>query len=471
VKEDVCQNELELAVLLDGLEPGRWLIVSGERTDVKVPATPISPAQTVRGIPASELVMVADVKQGSPDRAGKRTHTTLTLASPLAYCYRRDTVKVWGNVAPATHGETKSEVLGSGDASRPLQRFTLKQAPLTYVSAPTASGIESTLTVWVNEVRWHETPSLFGLEPTDHVYTTRTDDDGHTVVIFGDGRRGARLPTGAENVRSVYRVGIGKPGNLGSGRITQLVTRPLGVKDVSNPLPATGGADPESRDQARRNAPLAVMSLDRLVSVRDYSDFARTFAGVGRASAARLSDGRSLVVHVTIAGEDDIPISATSELFHNLEAALRDLGDPHVPVQLAVRSLSLLVVAAGVRLLPDFLWDAVEPKIRAALLSALGFERRDLAQDAVLSEAFRAIQSVPGVDYADLDVFNTVEGTLDPQKLKDQLERLKTAPVLDRIRARPAQSETVQGERTILPAELVYLSPAVPDLVLLKELK
>ena len=105
-------------------------------------------------------------------------------------------------------------------------------APLTHVSAQTPSGIESTLAVRVNEVRWREAKSLFGLEPTDHLYTTRTDAEGRTVVIFGDGKRGARLPTGAENVRAVYRVGIGRPGNLGASRISQLVTRPLGVKDV-----------------------------------------------------------------------------------------------------------------------------------------------------------------------------------------------------------------------------------------------
>ena len=81
-----------------------------------------------------------------------------------------------------------------------------------------------------------------------------------------------------------------------------------GLKGVINPLPATGGADRESRDRARRNIPLAVMALDRLVSTQDYADFARTFAGIGKASAKELSNGRQTIVHVTIAKADDIAI-------------------------------------------------------------------------------------------------------------------------------------------------------------------
>ncbi len=496
IETALCGGSLELAGLYDGLKPGRWLIVSGERTDVvakkevkRPDGTKVKVEVPVPGIPAAELVMVAGVEQGAqveempasggqhattppppkePQlRPGERNHTTLVLASPLSYCYKRADVKVWANVAPATHGETKAEVLGSGDASKPLQRFQLKQSPLTYVPAATPSGVESTLRMRVNDILWHEAESLFGLEPADRVYTTRRSDAEETTVVFGDGKRGARPPTGSENVRAVYRVGLGKPGNLGTGRISQLVTRPLGVKDVINPLPATGGADPESRDQARRNTPLAVMALDRLVSVQDYTDFARTFAGIGKASAVRLSDGRSQVVHVTIAGEDDIPIDETSALFRNLEAALRQFGAPHLPVQVEVRDLSLLVLAAGVRLLPDYDWEKVSPKVRAALLDAFAFDRRDLAQDALLSQAVRAVHGVPGVDYVDVDVFDSVKGTLD----KDELKKRTNLGLKNRIQARPAALEEPGGDRAIRPAELLYLSPAVPDTVILKEIK
>ena len=67
-------------------------------------------------------------------------------------------------------------------------------------------------------------------------------------VIFGNGRQGARPPTGRENIAAVYRNGIGQSGNVKAGQISQLGTRPLGVKEVVNPLPSTGGAVTRSKD-------------------------------------------------------------------------------------------------------------------------------------------------------------------------------------------------------------------------------
>ena len=61
-----------------------------------------------------------------------------------------------------------------------------------------------------------------GAGPERSRFITRTDDDGRTVVVFGDGEHGARLPTGVENVKALYRSGIGKGGNVRAEQISQL---------------------------------------------------------------------------------------------------------------------------------------------------------------------------------------------------------------------------------------------------------
>jgi hypothetical protein len=272
IDDDVYGSRIELGALYDGLRAGRWIIVSGERTDI--------PDTT--GIRGSELVMISAIEQSyDANLPGDKVHSTLVLANKLAYTYKRATVTIYGNVAEATHGETRKEVLGSGNASQTLQAFTLKQPPVTFVSAATTSGVESTLHVRVNDVEWKESDTLAGLQSQDRSFITKTGDDAKTTVVFGNGEQGSRLPTGVENVTAVYRSGIGKGGNVKAGQISIALTKPLGVKEVINPIRASGGADQETRDQARRNAPLAVMALDRLLSTRDYADFARTFAGIG----------------------------------------------------------------------------------------------------------------------------------------------------------------------------------------------
>ncbi|MFE7189600.1 putative baseplate assembly protein [Kitasatospora sp. NPDC057541] len=467
VTEDVHGDRIELARLHDGLTPGRWIVVEGERTDI--------PHTT--GVRASELAMIAGVEQGvDPRLPGDTVRTTITLSADLAHRYRRDTVRILGNVVRATQGATRDEAIGSGDAGVPGQRFALWQSPLTWLAADTPGGARSTLEVRVDGVRWHEVDSLAGRGPDERVYVTATATDGRTTVTFGDGVHGSRLPTGRENVRARYRIGIGAPGNVGAGRITQLTTRPLGVSAVVNPLPATGGADPDGPGLARRTVPLAVTSLDRLVSVPDYEDFTRSRAGIGRAAATRLSDGRRELVHVTVAGVDDIPLTDGSDPVRTLRSALTAYGDPRLPVEVAPRELVLLVVALSVGLDPDHSWDVVEPALRRALLDRLGYAGRQLGQSAHLSEVLATAQAVPGVDRADVDAFTGVPGSLTPEGLEQLPEQLArpwpTVPARlarfeerrYRVRDPAGESLTDVAARHGIPlAELLRLNPGITD--------
>jgi predicted phage baseplate assembly protein len=360
---------------------------------------------------------------------------------------------------------------------------------VTFSAAPTADGAASSLELRVNDVRWHERRSFVGAAPTDHVFTTETDADARTTVVCGDGRTGARLPTGVQNVTAVYRSGIGKAGNVDAKQISLLGTRPLGLTEVVNPLPATGGANADRGEQLRRNIPIALQALDRLISVRDYQDFARAFAGIGKASAVQLPDGEQKVVHVTIAGVDDIPILESDDLFLNLGEAFALLGDARQPVMLAVRELVMLVIDAGIKVHPDHRWEVVEPKIRRALLNAFGFEAHELGQSVSGSEVLAVIQRVPGVEYADLNAFGGIPERVRVIVDEKPSRRLITAPqVAARVREIAATSAGppshdcpwppifcpvraslahIDADGLIAPAQLVMLSPDVPDSLIL----
>ncbi|MET9424687.1 putative baseplate assembly protein [Streptomyces sp. NPDC006540] len=469
--EDVHGDELELAELYDGLRPGRHLIVSGERTDV----LPGSPGAS--GVAGTELVVVAGVEQViDPRLPGDHVHTRLRLTSKLAYRYRRDTVRVLGNVVAATHGESRDEPIGSGNAGRPNQTFALWQSPLTWLPAGNPLGATPELEVRVDGLLWHEVDSLAGRGPRDRVYVTGTTADGRTTVTFGDGVHGARLPTGSENVRARYRFGTGRAANVRANRITQAVTRPLGVTGVTNPQAATGGADADGPGLTRRTVPLAVSALDRLVSVKDYEDFARSRAGIGRAVAREVFDGRRQVLHVTVAGVDDIPVAGDSDVLRALRSSLARYGDGRLPVRVDVRDLVLLLLAAKVKVAPDHTWSVVEPRLRQALLRTYGPEGRELGRPARLSEVMATAHRVPGVDHVDVDVFGGVPASVTAEGLAGLAERLggpaATVParhaeydeVVHRVTADGGETLTsVAGRHGIPLAELLRLNPDITD--------
>ena len=482
IETDVAEAEIELDGLYDGLTAGRWLMVRGERADL----VDEDGGTEVTGVEASELVMLAGVEHRlstvtdadgvETEIPGDTLHTHLILSEPLAFVYRRDSLKVNANVVRATQGETTREVLGSGDGSRPFQSFELKKPPLTHLSAPTAGGVESTLEVRVDDVEWPEKNSLLELGAAERGFETRTDDEGITRVRFGDGIRGTRIPSGVENVTAVYRSGIGQGGNVDAESITTLTTRPLGVKEVTNPQAASGGADRENRDQARRNVPLALHALDRLVSVDDYAAFAQQFGGIGKASAAELTDGRRQVVHLTLAGADDAHLDPGGDLLRNLLLALNDLGDPNVPLQVDAREVMFLFLSAGVRVREAYLWEKVEPQVRAALLEAFGFESMELGQNVLLSQVIATIQAVEGVDYVDVDFLEglTAGQASDPDMLVDWLgstaETSAGSPP-GAVVVQPARvdADAAEAGLHLLPAQLAYLNPELPDSLILRE--
>lgn len=392
----------------------------------------------------SEIVTLKSVE------AEDAEHSRLTFAAPLTRAYDRSSVEILANIVQATHGQTVSEILGSGDARLAHQRFTLKQPPLTYVSAASASGIASTLEVRVGDVLWREVPTLFGRGPLDRVYVTRTADDGKVTVQFGDGRAGARLPSGQDNVRAIYRKGIGRGGLVRAGQVSMLVGAPLGVKSVINPLPAEGAADPEGLDAARMNAPIPVLTLDRAVSLRDYEDFARGFAGVAKALASWSWDGQTRRVFITVAGPEGAEIAADSTLHQNLVAALGGAGDPFVSFAVTSYRPALFRIGLKVKVDPDRLPGDVLPAVEGALRSHFDFDHRAFGQPVAMSEVIAVAQAVPGAVAIDLDRLYRSSAPADPPGL---IPRLLAAP------------PEIGSDGQMTAAELLTLDPAPLDLL------
>jgi hypothetical protein len=269
---------------------------------------------------------------GSPPSA-----VTAPLAVPL---------QLLTSLVTVSHGTTvSSEVLGSGNAALASQSFTLANSPLTYLAAP--GGPVSTLAVYVDGVRWQEVPSFYGQPPDARVFVvSRSPDQTVTTVTFGDGLNGARLTSGTGNVVASYRYGSGAA-SPPAGRLTTIAQPQPNLASIQNPVPVSGGADPQPPQDVRADAPASVFTFGRAISAADYETIARQAPGVSRVAASWSFDRglrRALVtVHV-----DGGPAAAAAA-----SAALAGADDPNRPVLVLAATpieLSLscaLVIAAG----------------------------------------------------------------------------------------------------------------------------
>ena len=478
------RTRIALAGYVGGLQGGRTVIVAGQRPRVAVAVaglvltppdgatlTPALGAQfflldhtsgtfTLRAIDgwtgtvtcapscftqvptlAADPLVAEAVTIGSVDQSDPR-HTVLLPQAPLANLYDRASVTVYGNVARATQGQTVQEVLGSGDAAAPFLSFRLRQPPVTHVLADTPTGTQSTVQVFANDVPWSGVGTLYGQGARAQVFAERRDALGNTVVQFGDGALyGARPPSGAMNLRAQYRRGIGAAGNVRPGQISILLSRPLGLKSVTNPLPAVDGADPETLETARAGAPRSVATLDRAVSLLDYQSFAQGFAGIAKALASRGWDGTQRRLVLTLAGPDGAPVPPSGDVAGKLAQALASFGEVAVP--LLLQSYAPATFRVGLRVRPAIPGAdaAARSAVETALRAAFGFAARGFGQPVALSEVVAVAQAAAGVA--------AVQVTLLYRS--DQPAGLS---------ARLGAAGGLTGAQTTAPAEVLTLDPA-----------
>lgn len=383
---EVSGRTLVLAATDPSPPIGRLVLVCGFAPGA-APKDPLAAAATPPPL-AEPAVVAACTVEGEA--------MTVTLDRDLRHSYDPQSLKVRANVATASHGETvEHEVLGGGDATTPFQRLATRRGPLTFVRAPTPSGSRTTLEVRVDDVRWPEVESLDAAEPDDRVVTARLREDGTAAVTAGDGRHGARLPSGVENVRASYRVGLGADGALAAGQLAQLPRRPLGIGGATNPAPTHDWAVPEELGEARTNAPLRVRTLDRVVSAADHADFAANFAGASLASADLVWDGHRDVVAVSLRGTAGL--LPGDGLLAGLTEALALARDPGTPFTVLPGELVEFAVGFEMESDPDYVRADVEAEVEAALRDAYAAPAMPFAIALPASRVLVTVRSVPGV--------------------------------------------------------------------------
>jgi hypothetical protein len=135
-----------------------------------------------------------------------------------------------------------------------------------------------TLTIPPSPDIWEPQIDLLHSHSDSKEFVAETEDDGTASLRFGDGTFGVQVIPG-EVFHARYRVGGGTSGNVGPDSLCRIasddaVLAGSVITAITNPLPATGGLDPETLDSVRNNAPYAFNTQERAVTSDDYGAMA-----------------------------------------------------------------------------------------------------------------------------------------------------------------------------------------------------
>jgi hypothetical protein len=362
-----------------------------------------------QGIPATGTVTFQTSKPGPaviiPAASQVVTDYVTALDSPITYETDQDvTVPLNGGTATVTvtQGITRTQVNIGTANGLPVQEFRLPDVPV----------IPATARVFVDDVagltEWSFIPYLVDAGPTDRVFTSFLDETGATWIRFGDNLNGA-APTNLLTLYANYRVGGGAFGNVSAGAVNALASSTLtgvaialdaGLTPLSSAM--TGGADPESNDQIRANAPRIFRVQDRCVTLQDFSDLALTLPGVVRANAVA-STYTSISVYVVGLGGTLPPTTVVQNVLSTLQskalagATVTVTGPTLVGVNLGTTSTPI-----AVECWPRYSRAGVATAVLQALNNMLSFAAVDFGMRLTVSDFYRTILAVDGVRYVSI---------------------------------------------------------------------
>ena len=280
-----------------------------------------------------------------------------------------------GNILLADHGDpvatgedTELDPVTSGERR---YRPRLKRGPLTrqggvyddehetlvrFDSAASAwsamhwemRDVRPAISVKVNGKAWTPANDLLNSDRFSTEFVVESEEDGSAFLRFGDDTLGLK-PAPDAGPTATYRIGNGVAGNVGAGSITRLVlmtdpSKAGAVLQVWNPLPATGGTEPESLEQVRQFAPQAFRVQERAVTAADWVDVAERHSAIQKAAARLRWTGSWYTAFVTFDRQGGLPVEATfkSRMLRALERyrlAGYDLefnGPIYVPLEMAL---------------------------------------------------------------------------------------------------------------------------------------
>ncbi|MFN3614120.1 MAG: baseplate J/gp47 family protein [Rubrimonas sp.] len=299
---------------------------------------------------------------------------------------------------PAAAGMTVARVATHGPVSHP-------GVPAEALSAVDPAQCEPALSLIDAFAVWRPRPDLLASGRFGRDFVIEVEADGAASLRFGDGESGLAPAPGAA-LSAEGRFCALDQGDMGAEALACVVApAPLAAAriEVANPLPASGGAGPDSAARIRAAAPHAFRTPRRAVTERDYAEAAMRHPEVSGAVATARWTGawRTMVVHVDRAGGMPADAGFAAAVRRHLEGwRLAGVDVTVRGAQGAPLDVALFVCAA-----PEAIRASVGAAVRAALTPFPAAGRRGFFHPDTftfgsplrLSALIAAAMAVPGV--------------------------------------------------------------------------
>lgn len=288
-------------------------------------------------------------------------------------------------------GETVARVRTNADGDLVI---TGRPIPASEVTIADPRLARPSIVLDDGEATWEPKWDLLGSDASAHEFAVESEHDGTTYLRLNN-------PAPGTVFQARYRIGNGVAGNVGARALVHIAA--ANVDKVSNPMPATGGHEPETAEELRRDAPEAYLTQQRAVTEADWQDVATRDRRVQHAAATWRWTGSWHTVFLTVDRKGGSEVDAAFEA--SLRAGLEryrlagyDLevdGPRYVPLELGLH----VCVSEG------HLRSAVRREVIAALTALFHADRLTFAQPVYLSPIYAAAQAVPGVTSVNVHTF------------------------------------------------------------------
>jgi predicted phage baseplate assembly protein len=264
---------------------------------------------------------------------------------------------------------------------------------------------------------WTCRQDLLSSAPQATDFVAEVDDLARTTLRFGDGSTHGAMPRAGIGYSAASRVGNGRAGNIAAGSLGHIVATDPGLAGVSNPLPASGGTDPETSEHVRMTAPVAYRTQARAVTEADYAAIAGQYPDpanpeVTQAVATFRWTGSWHTVFVTVERAGGLAVDGTfaacvRAFLEQYRMAGHDVvvqGPVYVPLELDMTVfVATEYFAADVeQAVRAVFTNGRQPNGQPGLFAPANFS---FGQTVYASPFLAAAQAINGVDYAEITVF------------------------------------------------------------------